>query len=83
MGVVCSVCSSEREADFPSEYAEHGAGPTVGELYHVMEPNGTDHLFGIKRNVSQTPAMTMPIGKPINKMFDGSKLITQNKPSQL
>ena len=83
MGIVCSACSSDREADIPTEYAEHGPGRTVGELYHVMEPEGTDHLFGIKRDVTKTPVVTTPAGKSLEKMFSGSHMITDIPELQL
>ena len=82
MGQVCSVCSSEREPDFPVENADHGPGSTVTELYHVMEPRGTDHLFGIKRKTTQLSNEIVPPGKSVNQMFQKSKLMRNIETSE-
>ena len=79
MGTNCSVCSGEREADFPMEYPEHGPGKTVGELYPVLEPGGTGHMFGFKRNSDKLSDTIVPLGKSAPVMFSGSDLLIEQE----
>lgn len=61
------------------EYPEHGPGKTVGELYHVLEPGGTGHMFGFKRNSDKLSDTIVPLGKSAPVMFSGSDLLIEQE----